>query len=217
LEAAIKHWFLKKDNMHRHTTHIKAYCRLTNTEIHCGQFRFQRSPETSVEVFLKEIYKKLGKDYPKFYKMDILCKAAWLAAELLQQEVPFAGTQTPLVWANHSGSSAADAAHAQHIYADEGSASPALFVYTLPNIAMGEISIRHQLHSENVFFIFETFDPRKTLPLEASYLLQESTSYVLGAWVEANADTLDVLMYVVGKEGNYPHSIAYLNAIYKEL
>ena len=37
-------------------------------------------------------------------------------------------------------------------------ASPALFVYTLPNIVIGEICIRHNFKGENAFFIFEEFD-----------------------------------------------------------
>jgi hypothetical protein len=32
-------------------------------------------------------------------------------------------------------------------------ASPALFVYTLPNIVMGEIAIRNQFKGENTFFV----------------------------------------------------------------
>ena len=37
-------------------------------------------------------------------------------------------------------------------------ASPALFVYTLPNIVMGEICIRNKFKGENSFFIFEDFN-----------------------------------------------------------
>jgi hypothetical protein len=38
--------------------------------------------------------------------------------------------------------------------------SPALFVYTLPNIVIGEISIKHSFKGENAFFIFDSFDAR---------------------------------------------------------
>jgi 3-oxoacyl-[acyl-carrier-protein] synthase-1 len=33
--------------------------------------------------------------------------------------------------------------------------SPALFVYTLPNIVTGEIAIRHQIQGETAFYILE--------------------------------------------------------------
>ena len=35
--------------------------------------------------------------------------------------------------------------------------SPAVFVYTLPNICLGEISIRHQLHTEGSFFVLDSY------------------------------------------------------------
>jgi hypothetical protein len=171
----------------------------------------------SHEAFLKSIYKNLALTYPKFYKMDTLCKATFLAVELLQKEVDFSGTNTPLIWANHTGSDVSDQLHSSQIFSSEGSASPATFVYTLPNIAMGEISIRHQLHSENVFFIFEHFDPRWTLPLEQYHLLQNNTRFVLGGWIEANNDRLDVFIYVVGQQKGTPHTIAHLTTLYNEL
>ena len=36
--------------------------------------------------------------------------------------------------------------------------SPALFVYTLPNIVIGEICIRNNFKGENAFFVQEKFD-----------------------------------------------------------
>ena len=36
--------------------------------------------------------------------------------------------------------------------------SPALFVYTLPNVVIGEICIRNNFKGENAFFIFRDFD-----------------------------------------------------------
>ena len=40
----------------------------------------------------------------------------------------------------------------------QSGASPALFVYTLPNIVIGEICIRHHFKGENAFFVFKQFD-----------------------------------------------------------
>ena len=36
---------------------------------------------------LKDIYKTLGLKYPKFYKMDSLCKLAYLSSEVLFQDL----------------------------------------------------------------------------------------------------------------------------------
>ena len=37
---------------------------------------------------------------------------------------------------------------------DGGGASPAVFVYTLPNIMLGQIAIKHGLKGESTFFAF---------------------------------------------------------------
>ena len=43
----------------------------------------------------------------------------------------------------------------QAIISKEGdkAASPAVFVYTLPNVVLGEICIRHKIQGENTFFV----------------------------------------------------------------
>jgi hypothetical protein len=40
-------------------------------------------------------------------------------------------------------------------------ASPALFVYTLPNIVMGEIAIKNNFKGENTFFVTSNSDPKQ--------------------------------------------------------
>src|SRR6476469_9939473 len=102
--------------------------------------------------FSKQAMKHFGIDYPKFYKMDNLSKLAFLGSELLlQKESP--QSDIALIFANKSSSLDTDVKHNNSI-ADKKNyfPSPAVFVYTLPNICLGEISIRHQLKSENSFF-----------------------------------------------------------------
>ena len=41
---------------------------------------------------------------------------------------------------------------------ENNAVSPAVFVYTLPNIVIGEISIKYKWKSEGVFFIDEEID-----------------------------------------------------------
>ena len=55
---------------------------------------------------------------------------------------------------NRASSLEADLAHQQLVdqHAPEGT-SPAVFVYTLPNVAMGEMAIRHRIKGDNTFFI----------------------------------------------------------------
>ncbi len=113
--------------------------------------------------FLKSIYKQLEIDYPKFYKMDRLSKLAFLTAEYLFKDEKILEKYKPdevaMVFSNSNSSLDTDIKHNSSITDKEKYfPKPAVFVYTLPNILMGEISIRHILRGENTFFITETFD-----------------------------------------------------------
>src|SRR3546814_7056630 len=122
--------------------------------------------------------------------MDGLCKAAFIAAELIARESGPFERHTPLIFANRSSSYLADSRHANDIFrADDPVASPATFVYTLPNIAMGEISIRHQLQSENVFFSFDSYLPEFLVPYANATLGdQRAAKSALCGWTEVRSE-----------------------------
>ncbi len=84
--------------------------------------------------------------------------------------------------------------------------SPAVFVYTLPNIAIGEISIKYKLFSENSFFIFENFNAQHLLDYSNSLLATEKTDKVLCGWVELDGDQYDAYLYLVTKTGTTTHN-----------
>src|SRR5690606_35461004 len=149
--------------MNNQEFHIKSYCRITNEKMICdGNLILKRNPDESNAEFLKEIYRKSEANYPKFFKMDLLCKSAFLAAEFISKKENLFETNTALILSNKGSSQDSDEKHAQAIYSENSAASPAVFVYTLPNIALGEISIRHQLFSENLFLIFDKFSPERS-------------------------------------------------------
>lgn len=104
--------------------------------------------------FIREEYKSLNAPNMKFFKMDDLSKLGYVAAEKLLQDVDLEqdSTRTAIVLANHAASLDTDWRHQQLLNAHE-MASPAVFVYTLPNIVSGEICIRHHIQGENTFFV----------------------------------------------------------------
>jgi hypothetical protein len=122
-----------------------------------GQLLFEH-PGTA-EEFFDFSYKHLNLAYPKFHKMDQLCKLGILATEILLRDSghdkKYGDTETGLILCNKHASLDVDLKYAKTI---EAGASPALFVYTLPNIVIGEISIRHHFKGENAFFVFNNFD-----------------------------------------------------------
>jgi hypothetical protein len=138
--------------------YITAYCSISRNKIFKdGQLVFEQPG--SVDDFLNAAYTNSEISYPKFHKMDQLCKLGILATEFLLKGSGHSGeygeTETGLVLCNANSSLDVDIKYAKTI---QTGASPALFVYTLPNIVIGEISIRWRFKGENAFFVFKQFD-----------------------------------------------------------
>lgn len=116
-----------------------------------------RHPEVPFGTFIRERYRALADPNMKFSKMDDLCKLAYVAScELLAGRRPDCPAERiGVVLANRNASLDSDMRHQAVIDADDGSgASPAVFVYTLPNIMLGQIAIKHGLKGESTFFAF---------------------------------------------------------------
>ena len=199
---------------------IQTYCTIRSRSIRVNGNRFfDAEPSTSLGDFLKAAYRELAVDYPKFHKMDGLCKAIFIAAELIARESGPYERHTALLFANRSSSYLSDNRHAHDIFhADHPVASPATFVYTLPNIALGEISIRHQLQSENVFFIFDHYLPEFMVPYANATLedSQPNGGSALCGWAEVTEETCDLLLYRIGTSGQLTHSVEQLKRLYNE-
>lgn len=103
-------------------------------------------------------YKALGSANLKFFKMDNLAKLGYVAAEHLLRDDKVAerwgAFRVGIILSNRSSSLDTDLRHQRIVesHPEEG-ASPAVFVYTLPNIVIGEISIRHGIKGEGLFFV----------------------------------------------------------------
>lgn len=158
--------------------------------------------------FAKKAYQHFDLAYPKFFKMDKLSKLAFLAASQLLTE----GSDTALVFANRSSSLDTDLAY-QETIRDKAAwyPSPAVFVYTLPNICLGEISIKYKLYSENSFFVFENF-PAAFFPAYAGLLIRTGKAdEVLCGWVEMLGEEYRAFVYKVGNKGLIAHNEENLN------
>ncbi len=118
------------------------------------------SSETDFAPFIREAYKNLGENNMKFYKMDDLCKLGYVAAGHLLKGTDYQPEEIGIILANASSSLDTDCKH-QTLISKEGdkAASPAVFVYTLPNVVLGEICIRHKIKGENTFFVCPHYEP----------------------------------------------------------
>lgn len=178
-----------------------------------GKLIFSDDSE-DVKSFLKVTYKSLEVKYPKFFKMDSLSKLAFLGAELLLTE-EYKSSNTALVFSNAASSLDTDRKHQESINdAENYFPSPAVFVYTLPNIGIGEISIRHQLKSENAFFIFEKYNAEFHHSYEKSLIQMNKAGSVLAGWVNVDENKCDAFLYLVSAKGKIEHTVKNLIELY---
>lgn len=140
---------------------------------------------------LVELYRRYADNYPKFFKMDTLSRLGFIAAELLLQKEE-AGA---VILANRSASIKNDTDYLATITGDNYYPSPAIFVYTLPNIVTGEIAIRHHIQGETSFYILENEQQLEQIIKStiANYQLP-----LLAGWCECSGnDTFNAKLQII--------------------
>jgi len=139
------------------------------------------------DKMLVELYRRFAGDYPKFFKMDTLCRLGFIAAEILLKHSAAGVQPSAVILANRSASIKNDTDYLATIRDGDYYPSPALFVYTLPNIVTGEIAIRHHIQGETAFYILDT--PEELEPLIHSTLSAQPSAFstVLAGWTECSA------------------------------
>lgn len=152
--------------------------------------------------------------------MDRLSKLGFLASEMLLKDstlLPhYAPDQVALVLSNAASSLDTDLRFAESM---KTIPSPALFVYTLPNIVAGEICIRQGITGENAFFVFPEFDAQQMADYVTIVMTPEKTQACIAGWIEVIGDHHDVFLYLVEKErgaNGMEHTAEQLHKIYKQ-
>lgn len=177
---------------------ITQYCIIKNHQVNLnGNHIFKADATLSASLFLKEIYKKFDFNYPKFYKMDSLCKLALISGSLVLDAANKIESDTAIILSNRSSCIDIDKKHQTTINEDVNGARPANFVYTLPNIALGEISIKYGLRSENSFFIFDDFNPQFLIAYSKSLIGLGKCKSILCGWVEINNDNYSCFVFLI--------------------
>ncbi|GHT01313.1 hypothetical protein AGMMS49525_01690 [Bacteroidia bacterium] len=176
------------------------------------------SPMIDGKEYLTSVYRSLGIDYPKFFKMDNLSKLGFLASELIFKDDPsrfVPREDLAVIGFNRSASLEADTAYQATIQDNKNYfPSPAAFVYTLPNIVTGEIAIRNKFYGETSFYISEQFDAEQIFRTVNHAFQDKKTRSVLAAWIESFDGTQEVFMMLVETEtSEIPFSIKQINKI----
>lgn len=169
----------------------------------------------------EDAYRIIGGQYPKFFKMDSLCKWAWIGTEyLLRMEGDkflYDGidkTKVSVAFATEHGCLEVDKRYLQSV---ETIASPALFVYTLPNIMLGEVSIRHGFKGSQACFVTDGFDADELHFWVTDAMNNRGIEACLCGFIDVFADTPDVCLFWITREkGEQPFTPAAMQQCYSE-
>ena len=146
---------------------------------------------------LTEVYKTKIGDYPKFYKMDMLSRLAFIASELiiesegqrtLNSNPSTLNSSRAVVLFNHSSSIIADRQYVKSIEKDDFFPSPAAFVYTLPNITTGEIALRNGYHGETSFYLLAERNEKLMQRVIKSTFIDSDIKSVIGGWIDCPSE-----------------------------
>jgi len=186
---------LKKEN------NITANCIIGNHYVYKnGQTIFEEKKPGQPD-FLIEAYRHFQLQYPKFYKMDNLSKLGWLATEILLQgsfdKEKYKPADIGIVLSNASASLDTDI---KYYETTKTIASPALFVYTLPNIVIGEISIRHHFKGENAFFVTEQFDAEFIEQYVSNLINNNILQCCICGWVDVLDEKYNATLFLIEKD-----------------
>lgn len=144
--------------------------------------------------FLSDLYHHLRAEYPKFFKMDVLCKTGFLAAEILLEaekaERFVMRNDRAVLLCNASSSITTDRKFIEGIAnIDDFYPQPSLFVYTLPNIVTGEIAIRNKFSGETSLYVIEKRDDGILSSLIERAFTDDETLSAVAGWVDAASDS----------------------------
>lgn len=145
------------------------------------------SENTDFKSFSALLYERYDLSYPKFFKMDELCKLGILGAHILFSKLAEKeySQDTAVILSTKTGCLYSDLRHYKSIQNSEKYfPSPAEFVYTLPNIVVGEICIKHNLLGESTCFITETPEDEMVKSYIENLFIAEKTTYCLVGWLD---------------------------------
>lgn len=196
---------------------ISSYCSVTKERVTLNNKVIFTNTSDNFRDIANDIYSKFSIDYPKFHKMDPLSKLGFLSVELLlgdkKQGWKCQADKTGLVFMNSASSIDSDRLHQDTLSdRDHYFPSPSIFVYTLPNIVIGEICIRHKFFGEGNFFVSENFDTDLLYTYIKELFDSESVECCIAGWVESDKDDFESLVFLIGKQDNTDTGIAIFEA-----
>jgi hypothetical protein len=200
---------------------VSSYITLRSNQILLnGEVIFEAKEVTTFD-FLQAAYDHFQLNYPKFFKMDNLCKTGFIASELLLRTKKLSDTYQPeqigIILSSANSSLDTDIKYEASIAT---APSPSLFVYTLPNVLIGEICIRHRIKGEAACFVFDIFDA--TFQTDYVNLLFETgkVKACISGWADYYNNKAEAFFYLVentSSETALKHNAKNINRIWNNL
>ena len=186
-------------------TYINSYCKIDDSQVLLDGQCLIPNDESDASAWASSIYRELGIQYPKFFKMDTMCKFGFLASELLMRQLGATPEAPKKAWAvlclNSCSSLDTDRRYQTTIQeADNYFPSPSVFVYTLANIVTGEIAIRHKIQGESSTFIFQKLDSEMLHRLGCNALAPDKADNLLCGWIDFELGHCNVLTFAVSQQ-----------------
>jgi len=186
-----------------HITHNKVWCN--------DQIVYQQDTESNFQDFIKPAFKQLCTPYPKFYKMDSLSKLAYVASEVLLKDTDllskYPKEEIGLVFLNSASTLNTDRDHQKTINDRTNYfPSPAIFVYTLPNIMLGEICIKNGFFGENLLLISEKFDAGMIYRQVKMLFENQRLQACLTGWIDVDEENYNAFIMLAESDSKVDNS-----------
>jgi hypothetical protein len=181
--------------------YITAFGRINSTQASRNGKRFWSNQEgLKLADSLKAIYKILGMNYLKFFKMDEMSKLGVLGAEILLKDLnlTYQAHEIGILMLTSESSLFTDQKYFETISDSQNYfPSPSLFVYTLPNIVMGEIAIKNNLKGENICFVQDQFKSHLLFDYANYLLTRGSQKALLLAFIDVTKNDYECFMILI--------------------
>jgi hypothetical protein len=141
----------------------------------------------------RNLYAAAGLNYPKYFKMDRLCRLSVASTELLLEKgrtKDLLNDRCAILLSNSASSLDTDMAYLHGLEAS-GIGSPAQFVYTLPNVMIGELCIRHRIFSHTEMYVMDVPDFDMLSAQAASLVSVGVCDAALIGWVDVLGDRME--------------------------
>ena len=174
--------------------YISNHCIIRNNKVLLnGEMLFSMENPLSYNDFIKTAFRSQQIAYPKFFKMDNLSKLGFLTSELVLKSSKikeFKENEIAVIVFNSSSSLDTDMDYYETIK-DKANyfPNPSLFVYTLPNIMIGEICIRNGFKGENMLLISQQFNAALLTTTVNNILNIGKAKCCIAGWVEYKRNT----------------------------